>query len=182
MTLEDELEKAGREAQPDVDQLGHLGKLVGQMMVLRGKVAEQENILEGLKRDYHMLAVGEIPTLMGEMGLSEVRTQHGDRIVVQREVQCKFAEGEKNNALAWLELAGHGAIIKHEVTVAFGKNSEQQAERAMAALTAAGFTPMNIVDVHHATLKAWGKSQIESEAEIPGHLFAVNVFSIAKVK
>lgn len=182
MTLEDELEKASREATPDTDQLGHLGKLVGAMMVLRGKIAEQENLLEGLKRDYHALAIGEIPTLMAEMGLSEVHTQDGTRIVVAREVYCKFAEGQKEQGILWLSNNNYGALIKHEVTVEFGKGSEKEAERAVAALEAAGFRPMNIVDVHPMTLKAWARRQVEDGAEIPSQHFNVNTFSIAKVK
>lgn len=182
MSLEDELEKVARETQPDVDQLGELGVLVSDMMRRRLEIAETENHLAGMKRDYNELAIGKIPSLMAELGLSEVRTQEGARITVQREVYCKFAEGEKEHGLVWLDTNGYGALIKHEVSVEFGKGEAERATLAINALKAAGFNPQDTTDVHPMTLKAWAKRQVEGGDEIPSQYFNVNTFSIAKVK
>lgn len=182
MALEDELEQASRDVQQDTDRLGELGKQVTKLLDLRMKVAEAENHLAEMKRQYNAVAIGDVPNLMGELGLTEVHTQHGVKIYVTREVQCKFIPEVKEKGLDWLEDNNYGALIKHEVSVQFGKNSEAEVQRAISALNAAGFQPEVSKDVHAMTLKAWGKHQIEDGAPIPAEFFNVNTFSIAKVK
>jgi hypothetical protein len=182
MSIEDELEEAGRNMQQDTERLGELGKAVTQMLDLRMKVAEAENALAEVKRQYHALAIGTVPDIMAELGLKEVQTQHGVKIVVAREVQCKFIPEVKDRGLEWLEEHNYGALIKHEVSVEFGKDSEAAVARAVAALNDAGFEPDVSRDVHAMTLKAWGKRQVEDGATIPSELFSVNTFSIAKVR
>jgi hypothetical protein len=182
MGIEDELEEAGKTIQQDTEKLGELGKAVTAMIDLRMKVAEAENKLAEVKRQYHEFAIGKVPDIMAELGLKEVQTQHGVKIVVAREVQCKFIPEVKERAFEWMEQNNYGALIKNEVSVEFGKDNEAAVRRVVAAIREAGFEPEVSKDVHPMTLKAWGKRQIEDGETIPSEYFNVNTFSIAKVR
>lgn len=182
MTLEDELEDQGRNIQQDTEKLGELGKSVTAMLDLRLQIAESENALAELKRQYQALAVGKVPDIMAELGLSQVQTKHGVKIIVAREVQCKFIPEVKEQGLDWLDRHNYGALIKHVVSLEFGKDSESAVQRVVSAINAAGFAPEVSKDVHPMTLKAWGKRQVEGGEAIPAEFFNVTSFSIAKVK
>ena len=182
MTLEDELQNASQGPKLSDEELGQLGREVRKMLKLRMQIADAENHLEGLKRDYNALAIGTVPDLMAELGVDEVRTESGVKIRVNREVQCKFLPDQKEQALAWLEEHDYGALIKHEVSVAFGKDSESMVRQVVEAIKSVGVEPEVDKTVHPMTLKAWGKRQVEEGSPIPPEHFIVNVFSIAKVK
>lgn len=182
MTLEDELEQASRNPEIPPDKMGELGVEVRKLLKLRMEIAEVENHLSGLKRDYNALAIDRVPNIMAELGIDEVRTEGGVKVTVNREVQCKIIPEQKEPALAWLEQNNYGAIIKHEVSVAFGKDSENIVKQVVDAIKSVGVEPEVSKDVHPMTLKAWGRRQVEGGAPIPSDYFNVNVFSIVRVK
>ena len=155
MSLEDELQQVAGQPKINDEQLGELGKQVKKLLKLRLEIADVENHLSGLKRDYNDLAIGKVPEIMAELGLDEVRTDTGAKITVNREVQCKFIPEVKEKALDWLETNDYGAIIKREVSVAFGKESESLARRVVEALRNVGVDREVTMNVHPMTLKAW---------------------------
>lgn len=182
MTLEDELEQANRNPEIPPDKMGELGVEVRKLLKLRMEIAEMENQLSGLKRDYNALAIDRVPNIMAELGIDEVRTEAGVKITVSREVQCKLIPEVKEQGLDWLEQNNYGAIVKREVSVAFGKDTESIVKQVVEAIRSVGVEPEVTKDVHPMTLKAWGKRQVEGGAPIPSEYFNVNVFSIVRVK
>lgn len=182
MNLEDELEQMSKNPEIPPDKMGELGREVRKLLKLRLDIAEAELQLSALKRDYQNLAVNIVPGLMAEFGVDEVRTEGGVKITVTREVQCKMIPEEKERALSWLEENNYGAIIKHEVSVAFGKDSESIVKQVTDAIRSVGVEPEVTKGVHPMTLKAWGRRQVEDGAAVPSNLFDMNVFSIVRVK
>lgn len=180
--LERELEiLAGKEVQ-DIDGLGKLSIAVSKMMSVEREVADMENHLTILKQNLQRYKVDLIPNMMAELGLSELKTHDGHKLTIQTSVSCKFIPEVKPRALTWLAEHGHGPLIKSEVSLSFGKDSEAEVDKAVNALRGAGFEPDVGQDVHSSTLRAWASRQVEAGGAIPDDLFNISVFSMVKVK
>ena len=167
---------------PRVEGLGELSTLVAEMLKQEEHVNAMKAILATEEAKLQTLRTAKIPGLMAELGLSEVKTESGHKIYVDQVVTCKLFPGHQDEALKWLEQNEYGGLIKHEVSLKFGKDSEGEVSAAVRALNAAGFRPDVEKGVHPMTLKAWAKRQVEGGGQVPTNLFDLNTFSIAKVK
>ena len=72
----------------------------------------------------------------------------------------------------WLIKHGFGDIIKREVTAKFGKNDDKW-KLAVEALQAKGIEIDTKEAVHHSTLRAFAKEQMEQGTDIPVDLFGL---------
>jgi hypothetical protein len=178
--IEKELQSFTRETTPD--GLGELGQLVKRMMESIKTVSELENKLSIAKAQLQAYRVDKIPPLMAELGIGELKTDTGLTITVDTYVGCKFFSELKADALKWLEEHDYGGIIKNEVSLKFGKDSEDEVKSAVNALRAAGFEPDVDKNVHPMTLKAWATRQVENGGEIPTNIFDFTTFQIAEVR
>ena len=166
----------------DTGQLGQLSVLCQEMMVQRGEVEKIEQQLTDAKKKLQELQAGRIPALMAELKLESLTLASGVKIVISRHVGCKFDPATKFEALQWLDAQGHGSMIKHEVFVNFGRGEGELANKAAEALVNLGLKPSQVKDVHHATLAAWAKREVEAGHEVPANLFNLSIFDLAKVK
>lgn len=178
--IDHQLESFTKEVQPD--SLGELGKIVKLMLKSLQKVSDLENQLSVAKAQLQAYRVDKIPPLMAELGIGELKTDTGLTITVDTYVGCKFYPEHKIEALSWLEQNDYGGIIKNEVSLKFGKDSEQEVNVAVTALRAVGFEPDVEKNVHPMTLKAWATRQVENGGQVPTTLFDFNTFQIAKVR
>lgn len=167
---------------PKLDGLGELSVAIRRMLEYSDEVETIEKQLAEAKARLQEVRVGKIPQLMAELGLSEVKTEMGHKVFIDTMVSCKFFPDFKPAALSWLEENNYGGLIKHNVSVVFGKDSEQEVSSVVNAIKAAGFEPTVDKGVHPMTLKAWATRQVEDGGEIPTNLFDFHTFSIAKVK
>ncbi len=178
--IEKELSSFTKEVAPD--GLGELSKLVKHMLDALKVVSDLENKLSAAKVVLQAYRVEKIPPLMAELGIGELKTDTGLTITVDTFVGCKFFPEFKADALKWLEDHDYGGIIKNEVSLKFGKDSEEEVTSAVNALRAAGFEPDVDKGVHPMTLKAWATKQVENGGEVPTNLFDFSTFQICKVK
>jgi len=88
----------------------------------------------------------------------------------------------------WLETDGGGGdIIKRTVSVSLGKDSTEDAQRALDALRAAGLEPSEDVAGANATIKAHIKVLLEKGIPVPlelcqGHMGQVTKINRPEVK
>ena len=68
-----------------------------------------------------------IPTMMSEMGLSELKLQDGSHLKVSMSYRATITEANKEAAFNWLRNNGLGDIIKNEISVSFGRNEDNKA-------------------------------------------------------
>jgi hypothetical protein len=146
------------------------------------EVAEMEARLSERKKVLQDLRIGQIPDLMNELRLSTIRLDNGAEISIKRKVSCKFKAEVRDQALDWLDGEGFSDIIRREVAVGFEKGQEETANKAVKLLEASGFHPSVLKDVHHSTLAAWARRQVDAGVTIPGDLFDTNFFNYAEVK
>jgi hypothetical protein len=119
---------------------------------------------------------------MAEVGLDKVVLQSGEAITVKRDVYVAIPADQKAQAFGWLEENGHGALIKTEVSVAFGREQREAAVAFQQSCEQQGLNADVNVSVHAQTLKAFLREQLENAKPVPLDLFGARPVSIATVK
>jgi hypothetical protein len=166
-----EMEEDARNPEvPTDDKLEGIAKLVQQQIELENAVEGQEQHLRDLKKVLLELQTRTIPDAMTEIGLSEVKTSDGYKLIIKAFVSAKIPKDNLEEAHEWLRDNEFGDIIKHIVSVDVGKDAES-AVKAVTALSALGLIPTDRESVHSSTLKAWLREQVEAGTSVPLELF-----------
>ena len=141
-------------------------------------IADLEEELADTKRRRHRLASQDIPALFSQMGIEEIKVD-GAKVTLKPVISASIPKDRKDEAFAWLRQRGYDGIIKNDVTCSFGKGQDRQAETAVKALTAAGFSPETKTHVHPQTLKAFVRESLEDGRDIDLNLFGAFVTQVA---
>jgi len=122
-----------------------------------------------------------LPNAMQEAGFSEFTLDSGEGIEIKRDIHASISEERFPIAKAWLQENGYDGIIKHVVSLSFGKGENDAAEKAVTALVAEGFTPSDKESIHHSTLKATMKELLGNGVDVPMEVFGIHEVVKAKV-
>ena len=114
-----------------------------------------------------------IPTMMSEMGLSELKLQDGSHLKVSTSYRATITEANKEAAFNWLRNNGLGDIIKNEISVSFGRNEDNKAASYAELAKGQGFQPTQKMKVEPMTLKALVRERIEAGKDMPTEIFGV---------
>ena len=68
-----------------------------------------------------------IPTMMAEMGLSQLKLMDGSSVDVKPYYAANISLKNREAAYNWLRSNGLGDIIKNEITVSFGRDEDNKA-------------------------------------------------------
>lgn len=123
----------------------------------------------------------KLPAMMKDMKLKSFKTLDGLDIDLKDEVQCSISEERRASAIGWLEANKHEGIIKREISIAFNKDQQEQADKLMAELAGRFAGLGEKKTVHPSTLKAFVKEMLTTGKSIPTDIFAIRQFEIAKI-
>lgn len=124
----------------------------------------------------------DLPTLMIELGLSEITLTDGSRVQIKEDLDAKITEKTRADALRWLLDNGFGGLIKTNVSLAFGRGDHDTAAEVRDRL-AEEYDGVELKeDVHHSTLKAFVKERMAAGDQIPMDLFNVYPYNKAIIK
>lgn len=167
-----------------VEGLPRVGRLARLLVEQQAAVAEAEEKLAAAKAALLLTERVDLPELMKELGLQEVKLEDGSKVTVTPDVICAIAEAKRADAFAWLEERGYGGLIKTEVSVSFGRDELEKAEEVASVLSEVAERPSAIErTVHPQTLKAFVKERMAA-AELDARameLFGVQPFDRAKL-
>lgn len=155
-------------------------------------IPEAEAALAALNREHKQLCEVDIPNAMTEAATAsfELATNDGTWIVAAAEqVVASIPKDRTEEAHGWLEGHKHGDLIKHVITLKFGKGIEQlklfrkfRADLAKRKV----FIPHDVVEkVEYQTLGAWVREMRSSAAEEgcdPDQAVPVDLFGIFKIR
>ncbi len=162
-----------------------LNKITNLSALLRAADANTARLtaeLQDAKEEVRRLQEDDLPELMRELGLSEIKLADGSSIKVVDEVDCNISEERRPAAHAWLTENGFGGIIKSSVIVEFGREEHEEALQAAAKIhDATGRDALLKEGVHAQTLKAFVKEQMTAGVSIPQELFGIRPYSKAKL-
>jgi hypothetical protein len=153
-----------------------------ELLLSKGRqIADLQAKLDAAAADYLRIEREDLPELMREVGLAELKLANGVEVSISEEVTAAISEERRAAAHAWLREHNFGGLIKTVVTVPFGRGEEEEARRLAAEIAEAHDCELKET-IHPQTLKAFVKEQVEGGKPLPYELFGVFPFSRAKVK
>lgn len=153
-------------------EVRRIAELANKQLDLERSVAELEEMLKAEKEKLRVVQEHDLPDALAEAGVSEIRLADGSRVKAEPFVTAHISKAKADEAHSWLEENGHGGIIKREVTAKFGKGDDNFAI-AVEALQMRGIAVDTKESVHHSTLRAFAKEQIELGTDLPVDLFGL---------
>ena len=150
-----------------------LADQVERLESLNARLALQEDNMKSTKKDIERLSGEVIPTMMTEMGLSELKLQDGSHLKVSTSYKAHITEANKETAFNWLRDNGLGDIIKNEISVSFGRGEDNKAAHYAELAKGQGLDPTQKLKVEPMTLKALVRERIEAGKEMPTEIFGV---------
>jgi hypothetical protein len=160
-------------------RIAHLSRLLRNAEAGAAALATE---LQEAKEEVRRLQEEDLPELMREVGLSEIKLADGSSVKVVDEVDCNISEDRRMRAHEWLTQNGFGGIIKSAVTVEFGRDEHDEALVVAKQIhDATGRLPDLREGVHPQTLKAFIKEQMAAGTNIPQELFGIRPYSKAKL-
>ena len=155
------------------ENIQSLADQVEKLEDLNKKLTVQEEVMKKTKEEMNRLSGEVIPTMMSEMGLSELKLQDGSHLKVATSYKASITEANKESAFNWLRDNGLGDIIKNEILVSFGRNEDNKAATYAELAKGQGFQPTQKMKVEPMTLKALVRERIEAGKEMPTEIFGV---------
>ena len=149
---------------------------------LQEDVKTLEHALKETKEKLRIVEEQELPEAMQAANLQEIKLTNGAKITMSQFYKGSISEKNRDAAHNWLLSNNHGGIIKHEVSLKFGKDEGEKANDAVQSLKQKGLDPAVKESVHPQTLNAFVREQLTSGKDLPADLFGVYVGSRAKLK
>ncbi len=150
-----------------------LADQVEKLESLQNRLELQEDNIKNTKKELEHVSGEVIPTMMSEMGLSELKLQDGSHLKVSTSYRATITVANKEAAFNWLRNNGLGDIIKNEISVSFGRNEDNKAADYAALAQERGFQPTQKLKVEPMTLKALVRERIEAGKDMPTEIFGV---------
>ena len=164
------------------ENIKSLADQVERLEMLNLEIEQAEENLKNKKKSHEHLSGEVIPTMMAEMGLSQLKLMDGSSVDVKPNYSANITIANREAAFNWLRNNGLGDIIKNEISVSFGRNEDNKAADYAALAQERGFQPTQKLTVAPMTLKALVRERIEAGKEMPTELFNVFVGNKTTIK
>ena len=165
-----------KDQQDLIKKTGNIQSLADQVERLElcdDRIADIEADLKMMKNKRDHISGEIIPTMMSEMGFSELTLKDNTKLKVTTSYKAHISEANKEMAFNWLRNNGLGDIIKNEISVSFGRNEDNKAADYATLAKERGVQPTQKMKVEPMTLKALVRERIEKGKEMPTEIFGV---------
>mgnify|MGYP007032453369 FL=1 len=168
-----------------LDKSENIKSLSNEVQKMESLVKQIEDIEENLKKrkkDLDVISGEVIPTMMSEMGLSQLKLMDGSMIDVKPFYNATITVANRESAFNWLRQNGLGDIIKNEMVVSFGRGEDNKAAEYAELAKSQGLQPAQKLKVEPMTLKALVRQRIEAGQEMPTEIFSIFVGNKTTIK
>lgn len=165
-----------------MSDLKRITTLAEQLAEATANAKRLDEELKAAKKLQRQIEEEDLPTLMDELGLTEIRLKSGELVKIQRDCQTSITEATHDKAMEWLVENGFGGIIKTGVVVEFGRGEIKEADKAAKALAKKYPQTVSNESVHHSTLKAFVMEQLREGKPLPTDLFNLREFNKAVIR
>jgi MoaA/NifB/PqqE/SkfB family radical SAM enzyme len=147
---------------------------------LEAQVKEISSKITGIERK-------DLPDMFSKAKVSSVTVEadgNHPAFVAERNTVygAKIPEEKRMEAFQWFEHTGHGDLVKSVIEIVFGMQEHEERLRVMKLLSDNGVSYWNNESVHHQTLKAFVKRELQAGRVIPQDLLGVFIFDEVKIK
>lgn len=184
MSAPDDAIDFSADAAPEpTDGLARVTQLALALMAAQLDVTNKDRELSVAKENARKLEQEDLPELMRELTLTELKLENGFTVKVLDDVQCGISVERRPGAHAWLVEHGFGGLIKTELQIEFGRDEQDEAAKARDEIAETiGREVVMIEAVHPATLKSFIKEQLAGGVALPTELFGIHPFVRAKIE
>ena len=153
-----------------------------KLRAMEDQLKIMEEALKNKKKEIDRISGEVIPTMLSEMGLSQLKLADGSAVDVKPFYSASISAQNKEKAYEWLRNNGLGDIIKNEISVSFGRNEDNKAANYAELAKSNGFQPTQKLKVEPMTLKALVRERIEAGKEMPTEIFNVFIGNKTTIK
>lgn len=165
-----------------MSELKEITDLGEELRKLTSKISDLELQLATLSEQKKKISELRLPELMMAAGMESFTLEDGTSMTLDTFYNAKIPEDRQIEAFTFLESTGQDAIIKSQVSLAFGKGEREKENIAVQVLTEAGVPFERKRGIHPMTLKAFVKDAIESGQTLPLDAFGVFIGKRVKVR
>ena len=155
---------------PDNERMAELGDRVQALIDLRSRIEKGEKLIKQLKKEELALSGETIPSIMDELGFSQIKTPEGREVSYKPFYSGKIRPESEDQAFKWIEENGHGGVIKGEVVLGYRRSQRDEVLALIQFLKDEGWDRFDLavkLGVHHSTLRALFRELIEDEGQQP---------------
>lgn len=168
------------------EKLAQLSLLATKQLTIEEAILNTEVRLDSLKKDLKLVSEVAIPDLMIQIGMSRFTLTNGAEVYVKPFYAGRIDDENREEASAWLNDNGHGALIKKTLAIDFGKADGVDWKKVIAEIAATIEEDIDVdirlnQGVHHATLNAFIKEQVEAGNKFPLELFKAFIGNKTKI-
>lgn len=161
-------------------QLGRISALYDQASMLESAIEEQEDRLAQLRMQRDKIMEGDLPAIFDEIGLQQVTLSNGVKLGIKTSYRAGITKEHHQACMDWLKEHGHFGMVRWDVSTPVRPGDDEQLDAVRNALSSVGVAFSEKEWVHHSTLRAFVKEQIESGEPLPQDLFSVNILRAAQ--
>ena len=114
-----DLEKESASIRVDTGVAKDIAQSCNELLELQKQIEQVEQDLKKLKDDERLYSEKQIPDLMQQAGISELKLADGSSVKIRPSYHAKIADRNKSEAFTWLRNNNAGDIIKNDLTVSF---------------------------------------------------------------
>jgi len=180
--LTEQMEQDQTEVIKSTTNIKTLSDQVLKLRAMEDQLKIMEEALKTRKKEIDRISGEIIPTMLSEMGLSQLKLMDGSSVDVKPFYSATISAQNKDRAYNWLRTNGLGDIIKNEISVSFGRNEDNKAASYADLAKSNGFQPTQKLKVEPMTLKALVRERIEAGKEMPTEIFNIFVGNKTTIK
>ena len=179
--LTEQMEQDQTEVIKSTTNIKTLSDQVLKLRAMEDQLKIMEDALKNKKKEIDRVSGEVIPTMLSEMGLSQLKLMDGSSVDVKPFYSATISAQNKDRAYNWLRTNGLGDIIKNDISVSFGRNEDNKAAKYAELAKSHGFQPTQKLKVEPMTLKALVRERIEAGKTMPTDIFNVFVGNRTKI-
>ena len=180
--LAEQMEQDQTEVIKSTTNIKTLSDQVLKLRAMEDQLKIMEEALKTRKKEIDRISGEVIPTMLSEMGLSQLKLADGSSVDVRPFYSATISAQNKDRAYNWLRTNGLGDIIKNEISVSFGRNEDNKAASYADLAKSNGFQPTQKLKVEPMTLKALVRERIEAGKDMPTEIFNIFVGNKTTIK
>jgi hypothetical protein len=180
--LTEQMEQDQTEVIKSTTNIKTLSDQVLKLRAMEDQLKIMEEALKTRKKEIDRISGEVIPTMLSEMGLSQLKLADGSSVDVKPFYSATISAQNKDRAYNWLRTNGLGDIIKNDISVSFGRNEDDKAAKYADLAKSNGFQPTQKLKVEPMTLKALVRERIEAGKEMPTEIFNIFVGNKTTIK
>lgn len=168
---------------PDDKDLAQVKDLAHRYLALEQECTQIEEQLKRKQLELRQIRESDLPLAMTTIGMTAFSLVGGGLVRVKEAIHAGISQANQPQAFSWLEKNGHGAIIKHEIKILFGKGEDAWAKKFLRDCAARKklLRTERKDAVHPGTLTAFVKEQIaaaKAEGKSPENVIPYDILGV----